>query len=112
MAFEASCFIKHVIQGHLKKNRPSAWRHLSRPEFEKAATKQRRTSLRTFVLLLVVAARVVSSMRVLPGVLPMFCRSLLFAAAVATFLSMVGKEENALSHKCTYFHVVGTLHSI
>ena len=49
MALEASCFIKHVIKNYLKKNRPSSWHRLPRPQFERAATKARRTSLRTFL---------------------------------------------------------------
>ena len=47
VAFDAACYIKHVVKSHLKKNRPSTWPRLSRRTFKRALTKQRRRPMRT-----------------------------------------------------------------
>ena len=100
VAFEASSFIKHVIKARLKKNRPSSWRRLTRPNLEKAGTKSRRTSLRIrfFVLLLAVVARAVSFMRVLLRA-PL---EPVFPAGVATVVSTVGCKSGLLHARVAY----------
>ena len=44
MAFETAAYIRQVAKGHLKHNRFSCWRDLSRAELEKALTKSGRRS--------------------------------------------------------------------
>ncbi|CAE7613785.1 unnamed protein product, partial [Symbiodinium sp. KB8] len=78
VAYDTSAFIRYVVKGHLKKNRPSAWSDLPRDAFARALTRKRRTSMRTFLvgLLLAVATTAFPLERVLLGVSLVSCRSL------------------------------------
>ena len=69
MAYDAAAFIRYVVKGHIKKNRPSVWSDMPRDAFARAVTRKRRTSIRTFLVgvLLAVASAAFSLVRVLLG---------------------------------------------
>ena len=91
MAFGASCFIKHVTKAHLKRNRPSSWRRLTRHDFEKTITKIRRTSLRIRLFAGSCCESSFLSASVAESVAHVL-QEPAFAAAAATVVSMVGQK--------------------
>ena len=47
VAFDTASYMKQVAKGHLKRNRPSSWRGMPRPQLEKILTKQRGSAMRS-----------------------------------------------------------------